>query len=104
VRRRLACQDVELVNSDVLEYELPDDVTVVFMFNPFGGAIFEAVMAKIVASLDRAPRPLRLVYGNPVEEHRVLATGRARLVREHRTTHSDVTAEHAGRICLYVLH
>ena len=103
VRRRLACQDVELVNSDVLEYELPDDVTVVFMFNPFGGTIFEAVLAKIVGSIDRNPRSLRLVYGNPVEEQRVLTTGRARLVREHRTAHSDVSAEHAGRICLYEL-
>jgi hypothetical protein len=36
-QRRLRCADVELVNSGILDYEIPDDVTFVYMFNPFRG-------------------------------------------------------------------
>jgi SAM-dependent methyltransferase len=38
-RDRLRCRDVQLVCSDVLHYDIPDDVTVVFLNNPFTGEI-----------------------------------------------------------------
>ncbi len=78
-RSRLRCQDVELVNADVTEFEIPDDVTVVYMCNPFGGTVFDAAVRAIIASRDRAPRPLRLIYQVPTEHRRLLATGRFRL-------------------------
>jgi tRNA1(Val) A37 N6-methylase TrmN6 len=31
LRDQLICQDVHIVNADVLDYEIPDDVTVVFL-------------------------------------------------------------------------
>jgi SAM-dependent methyltransferase len=39
-RHRLACQDVELVTADVLEYEIPDDMTYAYFYYPFFGEIF----------------------------------------------------------------
>lgn len=101
-RARLECKDVQLVNADVTEYELPDDVTIVFMFNPFGGAIFASVMEQLLASLDRVPRRLRLIYGNPLEEQQVLATGRATLAREIRNEGTE-GPEASKRLCLYEL-
>jgi hypothetical protein len=82
-RPRLRCQDVQIVSADVLEYELPDDVTVVFLNNPFTGPVFEAAVAKLVASLRRRPRHLRLIYVNPKEEAVLLRNG-FRRVRELR--------------------
>jgi hypothetical protein len=57
-RSRLCCQDVQIVSADVLEYELPDYITVVLLNNPFTGPVFEAAVAKLVASLRRRPRHL----------------------------------------------
>lgn len=74
-RERLCCRDVELLCTDATTYEVPDDVTVVYMGNPFSGPIFEAVIEQIVASVRRNPRRLQLLYFNPVEEGMVLAAG-----------------------------
>jgi hypothetical protein len=70
------------VNADVLDYRIPDDVTVVYMFNPFRGAIFDAVIAELIASVDRRPRPLCLIYRNGPNCERLTSTGRFNLVRE----------------------
>jgi len=79
-RPSLRCQEVELVATDVLRYRVPDDVTVAFLANPFRGEIFRTVADELIASVDRAPRRLRIVYRNPVEHELLLATGRAEMV------------------------
>lgn len=79
VRPRLKCRDVTVVVADVLAYEVPDDVTVVYFFDPFHGAIFSAVVEKLVASLRRRPRELTILYMDPNEERTLLDAG-ARLV------------------------
>ena len=80
-RDHLRCRDVQVLTGDVAEYGLPDDVTVVFMADPFRGPVFDAAVARILASIDRQPRVIRLIYSNPVEGGRLERTGRARLVR-----------------------
>jgi hypothetical protein len=75
-------EDVEFVRADVREYELPDDVTVVFMYNPFSGTVFDDAMRQVFASYDRSPRRLRIVYRYPLEHDRLVATGRVRVVSE----------------------
>jgi hypothetical protein len=82
-RRRLRCRHIELVCSDALDYELPDDVTIAYFNNPFTGEIFEAVLRKLVASLERSPRPFRIIYANPEEEEMLLDAG-AILVKKVR--------------------
>jgi predicted RNA methylase len=80
-RAHLRCRDVELVVADAASFVIPDDVTVIYLYNPFRGAVFEAAVAQMVASLDRAPRRLRVIYRTPLEEPALLATGRFRLER-----------------------
>jgi len=94
-RRRLRCEDVAIVTADVTEYELPDDVTVVYMADPFQGPTFDAVIAKLLASVDRRPRQLRIIYHNPAEGARLERSGRAHLVRfgRHRTRPWRTTPE-----------
>jgi SAM-dependent methyltransferase len=102
-RRRRRCKNVELVTADVLEYEIPDDVTVVYMYNPFRGTTFDAVIAKLIASVDRRPRRVRLIYLNPKEHDRLLATGRFDFERKAgrlRLRRSDAARSY---IRLYVL-
>lgn len=83
-RDRLRCQEVELVTTDVLDYEIPDDVTVAFFANPFQGETFATVIERLLASVDRRPRRLRIIYRNPIEHEILMATGRVRPVRRLR--------------------
>jgi len=83
-RDRLTCSDVRLVNADVLDYTVPDDVTMVFLFNPFTGHLFGQAIDRLLASLDRNPRWLRLIYVCPAEHDHLMATGRARLIKKIR--------------------
>jgi SAM-dependent methyltransferase len=80
-RHRRRCRNVELVTADALDYPIPDDVTVVYLYNAFRGATFDAVVANLIASVDRRPRTVRLIYLNPQEHERLMGTGRIRLVR-----------------------
>lgn len=73
---RLRCQDVTIVTADAAEYVIPDDVTVVYMYNPFRGETFERVLQALIASVERAPRRLRVIYRTPLEQERLEATGR----------------------------
>jgi SAM-dependent methyltransferase len=81
---RLHCPDVEVVVADVVNYEIPDDVTVAYLANPFLGSLFDEVVANLIASVDRNPRRLRVVYVAPQEAARLERTGRVRFVRYGR--------------------
>jgi SAM-dependent methyltransferase len=84
--RRMRCRDVRIETADATEFSVPDDMTHAYFYNPFSGATFVHVCANIIASLDRAPRSVRVIYVNPVEHATLVATGRFRLVRLVRTT------------------
>lgn len=77
-RRR--CEAVGIVTGDVLEWPVPDDLTVAYMYCPFLGDVFVGAMARLIDSYDRHPRRLRIVYNYPWEHNRLLATGRVRVV------------------------
>ena len=84
----LRCRDVTIETADAREYAVPDDMTHAYLYNPFTGATFERVCENVIASLDRAPRPLRVIYLNPVEHETLAAGGRFRLVRRVRLPRS----------------
>jgi SAM-dependent methyltransferase len=83
-RHQYRCKDVEIVVADARDYRVPDDVTIVYFFHPFEGDVLEVVLQDIVASIDRNPRRVALIYQRPVRAEQVLATGRFRLVKELR--------------------
>lgn len=64
-RPRLRCKDVGFVNQDASTFEFPPDTRCVFLYNPFGGAVLDTVLANLRRSVERFPRPLALVVSNP---------------------------------------
>ena len=66
-RKRLKCPDVKFVEADATRYELPGEVTVLFLFNPFLFDVLKVVQQRIRESLETHPRRLQLVYMNPLE-------------------------------------
>ena len=89
-RRRLRCTDVQVVTCEATEFEIPDDLTYAFFFNPFVGDVFREVIDNICRSLDRRPRRLNLLYANPVMHNAVLETGRFELVRSTSGLRRDI--------------
>ena len=79
----MKCRDYELATSDVLEWPVPDDLSIVFMYCPFLRDVFSDAMERLCASYDRNPRPLKILYAYPWEHHRLLATRRVELVDIH---------------------
>jgi 16S rRNA G966 N2-methylase RsmD len=99
---RLRCRNVELVNQDVLDYEIPDDVTVAYFYNPFDGETFAKVIDRLVTSVRRRPRTLKIIYVNPAEEQAVLRVG-AKLTRVARGLGPDGRWARRKTIHLYTL-
>lgn len=76
--------EVELLSTDATQYEIPDDVTVIFLYNPFWDERFERLLENVLRSLDRRPRRLRILYKHPVEHERLMGTGRFEILDEWR--------------------
>jgi hypothetical protein len=54
-----------VIAADASEFDLPDDVTVIYFFNPFRAELLRVVVGKIEESLQRAPRKCIVIYVNP---------------------------------------
>ena len=78
-RGRLTCQDIELVGGDVLDWPVPDDLSIVYLFCPFPPEPLERFMERLLASIDEHPRDVRLIYNFSTKGNRetILASGRA---------------------------
>jgi len=96
-RRSARCAEIELVNSDILDYAFPDDVTFIYMFNPFQGTIFRDAIDNVIRSLDRNPRTVQLIYRVPVEEPYLLSTGRFQLGAVDDSVHLYRSVDRAER-------
>jgi precorrin-6B methylase 2 len=57
---------IELLNIDATQFHLPEDVSVIFMNNPFKGSVFDRVLSDINLSLAKNPRRITFIYVNPV--------------------------------------
>jgi 16S rRNA G966 N2-methylase RsmD len=81
-RHRLVCTDIEFVSADALHWEIPDDLTVVYLFAPFPPEVFERLVERLVASVERAPRSLRVIYNFSTMEDRdvLIATGQVQRI------------------------
>jgi Histone methylation protein DOT1 len=95
---RLACKHVELITEDAARFDIPDDVTVVYLYYPFTGETFSSVVDKLIASLDRRPRRLTVIYACPRRGEALVDTGRFELARISRDGRRDPIGR---RIAIY---
>ena len=61
--------------ADATEFTDLDRYTVLYMFNPFTEPVVAHALANLRESLERRPRPMRLIYRNPVCDAAVTAAG-----------------------------
>ena len=62
------CRQIESVLADAREFELPEEPLVLYLFNPLPEHAFSEVLERLEKSLLQAPRPVWVVYHNPVLE------------------------------------
>ena len=61
--------DVEVVTTDAAGFSLPQGPVIVYMYNPFGEQTIRDVASNLQCSLEQQPRPMLVIYYNPVHEH-----------------------------------
>jgi SAM-dependent methyltransferase len=61
--------------QDAFYYEIPTDVSVIFIFNPFDEVIMSGVVKNILESQEKNPRPLWIIYINPLYENLFIENG-----------------------------
>ncbi len=64
-RRQLQCRDIGITTADATLYQIPHDVTVFYIANPFNGEVLAAVLRNIRDFAGAAPRPLLVVCNVP---------------------------------------
>jgi 16S rRNA G966 N2-methylase RsmD len=77
--RKRRAKLIECVTASVVDWEVPDDASIIFMHNPFFGETFRSAMENVFASYDRNPREMHIVYMFPWEHEWLLSTGRVQV-------------------------
>lgn len=67
------CADIELLQCDATSYVVPDDVNIIYLFNPFTGATLEKVFDNIEQSLRSSPRDIEILYFNEVHFEKLVS-------------------------------
>lgn len=65
-RRHAARSRPRIETGDALAFPLPEVPLLIFLYNPFGRPLIERLVQRIEVSLAEQPRPLHVVYYNPV--------------------------------------
>ncbi len=69
------CKQIEAVLADAREFELPEEPLALYLFNPLPERALSEVLQRLKKSLKRVPRPVWVVYHNPLLEGALNASG-----------------------------
>ena len=75
------CFDLESVCGDARDFQFPEAALVLFLFHPLPEPGLREVMANLRVSLRELPRPVYVVYHNPLLEHVLAEDGGLQRVR-----------------------
>ncbi len=62
---KLKCDNIEIINANAADYRLPDEVTVVYFYNPFSGHVLAGALDNIERSLRRRSRKITVLCKSP---------------------------------------
>ena len=64
---RLRCKNIDLQCMDAREFQIPQDLSMVFFWSPFDETILSQVFANLRRSLEESPREMTIIYTYPPE-------------------------------------
>ena len=83
---------INIHHMDATKFDVPDDVNVVYFFNPFAGIVLENVINNIKSSLNRKPRKLYIIFIND-DQFMLIIKNQKWLKKYYQTTfHPDYTS------------
>lgn len=88
--RILGITGITLVTGDAAAFTDLDPYTFCYLYSPFPRPVVEAVMCNIIASLERAPRKVTIIYCNPEFHDAVLINGVFQKTAEFCHRHLDL--------------
>ncbi len=74
------CSRLETVCGDAREFAFPPEPLLLYLFNPLPEAALAQVISNLRKSLDLIPRPIRVLYHNPLREEVLRDSGFLRKV------------------------
>jgi SAM-dependent methyltransferase len=69
------CFALEAICADATTFSFPEEPLVVFLFNPFGETGMRQMVANLEQSRSARPRPVYVLYHNPLLEHTLSESG-----------------------------
>lgn len=64
-----------IIHQDAAEYTFEDNMDVIYFFNPFDETIMQQVVTNLLASLQKRPRALFVIYINPQHKNLFILAG-----------------------------
>jgi SAM-dependent methyltransferase len=86
------CREIEAVNQDATQFVYPAGPLVVYVYNPFLAPVLKKCLKQLARSVEKEPREVYLVYGNPVFE-RLVSKYAPKFVRQWERVFSFTEAE-----------
>jgi SAM-dependent methyltransferase len=80
----LRCKTIDLITADVLDFKIPDDMTIAYFYNPFINRSFMKVIDNIHRSMQQTSRPVWMIYLNPIMNYALKNHTWLRLIAEYR--------------------
>ncbi len=74
------CSELSVVQADVLDFPLPPEPTLLYLYHPFEGELFQRWVDLLLAVLPLRAAPLYLLYVNPVFEEMLRVLPHAHLL------------------------
>ena len=65
IQKKSSGTSIVIERGDARDYQIPDSVGVIFLFNPFDEVVMRDFIQRVFESLARRNRPLKLLYANP---------------------------------------
>jgi SAM-dependent methyltransferase len=66
VRSTYRCGDIQVLQADATEFDLPQEPCVVYIYNSFRGPVLAAALERIRKSVELFPRHVRIAYVTPM--------------------------------------
>jgi SAM-dependent methyltransferase len=96
-RLRVPAERCRIHTANAAEFGDLDGYTYVYLSNPFSCSVMRRFVANVSASLARSPRPLSIIYDNPVCQDAVIATGQFSRVAQYPDAWGNAIAVFANR-------
>jgi SAM-dependent methyltransferase len=77
---RQRCFALETICADARRFVLPEEPSVIYLFNPFSENALKELIARLETSLGNHPHPLHVLYHNPLLEPVLAQSSRLRKV------------------------